>query len=101
MSPGEFSDSKALEQVCIQAKYAGYIERQVAEVDKRSRQTQTKIPLDFDYNLVKGLSNELLEKLMAARPHNIGQAEKIAGMTPAAISLILIFLKKHQTTTKA
>ncbi len=92
----DFTHTEALEQVLIQAKYEGYIDRQKSEIQKKQQQSDTVIPKDFNYKLVKGLSNEVLEKLEASRPHTIGQAEKIGGMTPAAISLLLIYLKRYQ-----
>ena len=94
--PGCFTDTLAMEQVVIQAKYAGYIDRQTQEVSKKQKQSKTVIPRDFDYNKVKGLSNEVLEKLQKSKPHTIGQAERMSGMTPAAISLIMIYLKRYQ-----
>lgn len=94
--PDTFTDTKALEQVIIQAKYAGYIVRQKQEVEKKSKQSTTVIPKDFDYSLVQGLSNEVLEKLEQARPHTIGQAERIGGVTPAAISLLMVYIKRYQ-----
>ena len=80
----------------IDAHYAGYVERQGTEIERQKRQTQTPLPADFDYALVNGLSNELREKLTRIRPNDIGQAARISGMTPAAISLLLIHVKKRQ-----
>jgi tRNA uridine 5-carboxymethylaminomethyl modification enzyme len=83
------------EQVEIQAKYSGYINRQVAEVEKSKTAEAVSLPEDIDYALVKGLSAELTEKLARLRPQTIGQAGRIPGITPAALSLLLIHLKKR------
>jgi tRNA uridine 5-carboxymethylaminomethyl modification enzyme len=79
-----------------EARYAGYVERQSREIERHRRAAETALPADFDYRTVKGLSNEVREKLERIRPTDIGQASRIAGMTPAAISLLLIHLKKRQ-----
>jgi tRNA uridine 5-carboxymethylaminomethyl modification enzyme len=78
------------------ARYAGYIERQRAEIEKHRKHQGTAIPEDLDYAVVRGLSNEVREKLARIRPADIGQAARISGVTPAAISLLLIHLKKKQ-----
>ena len=83
------------EQVEILAKYAGYIDRQAEEVEKLRASENTPLPADFDYAVVSGLSNELKQKLAEVQPQTLGQASRIAGMTPAAISLLRIYLKKH------
>lgn len=83
------------EQVEIQTKYAGYIARQLKEIAKHKRQESTAFPVDFDFNQVKGLSNEVRSKLLEVRPATLGQAARIPGLTPAAISLLLIHIKKH------
>ena len=83
------------EQVEILAKYAGYIDRQADEVEKLRASENTALPEDFDYAVVSGLSNELRQKLEQIRPATLGQASRIQGMTPAAISLLRIYLKKH------
>ncbi len=83
------------EQVEILAKYAGYIDRQADEVEKLRASENTVLPADFDYAAVSGLSNELRQKLQDIRPQTLGQASRISGMTPAAISLLRIYLKKH------
>lgn len=88
-----------IEQVEIVAKYAGYIDRQEAEIAKLRAAEDQPLPADFDYQVVKGLSNEVKQKLNEVRPATIGQAGRIPGVTPAAISLLLIFLKKHQHQT--
>ena len=89
----EISEQVA-EQVEIQAKYAGYIVRQQNEIDKTLRYDHLRIPDSLDYAVVPGLSNEVSQKLSAQRPETLGQASRIPGMTPAAISLLLIHLKK-------
>lgn len=83
------------EQVEILAKYAGYINRQAEEVEKVRASEDTPLPADFDYAVVSGLSNELRQKLEQIRPQTLGQAGRIQGMTPAAISLLRIYLKKR------
>jgi len=83
------------EQVEIQAKYSGYIERQRVEVERAQRAEATRLPSDLDYAVVKGLSAEVSEKLARQRPETIGQAGRIPGVTPAAVSLLLIHLKKR------
>ncbi len=89
------TDKQACEQVEIQIKYAGYIDRQLDEIAKKKRNEDTKIPTDFDYQQISGLSNEVVAKLKDARPETIGKASRISGITPAAISLLLVYLKKH------
>ena len=86
---------QVVEQVEIQAKYAGYIDRQRDEVERARRAEATRLPTDFDYARVKGLSAEVSEKLSRQRPETIGQAGRIPGVTPAAVSLLLIHLKKR------
>lgn len=83
------------EQVEIQAKYAGYIKRQMTEIEKLRRNEQTLIPNHFEYQEVRGLSNEVLQKLVDTKPTTVGQAARIPGITPAAISLLLVHLKKR------
>jgi tRNA uridine 5-carboxymethylaminomethyl modification enzyme len=82
------------QQIEIQAKYEGYITRQMGEIKKHQSYNETKIPDNFDYNLIKGLSNEVRQKLMHIKPITIGQAARIPGITPAAISILIIYLKK-------
>jgi tRNA uridine 5-carboxymethylaminomethyl modification enzyme len=84
-----------LEQVEINERYHGYIERQKLEIERAKRNEQTKLPQTLDYTLVKGLSNEVQQKLNSVRPESIGQAARISGITPAAISILLVHLKKH------
>lgn len=82
-------------QVEVQAKYAGYLERQRTEIERQRRQENTPIPADFGYDKVRGLSAEVLAKLQKTRPDTIGQAARISGVTPAAISLLLVHLKRR------
>ena len=89
------SDPQVAEQLEIQAKYHGYIERQYAEIEKQRRNETTSLSIDLDYSLVKGLSNEVAQKLNDHKPTTIGQASRISGVTPAAVSLLLVYLKKH------
>lgn len=85
-----------VEQLEITAKYSGYINRQKEEVAKLMEHETTRIPSDFDYDKVKGLSFEVRQKLKAHRPETLGQAGRISGVTPAAISLLLIFIKSRK-----
>jgi len=94
VGPG-VSHKQAAEQIEIQIKYAGYIDRQLEEISKKKRHENTLIPLDFDFTQISGLSNEVVAKLSDARPETIGKASRISGITPAAISLLLVYLKKH------
>ena len=87
-------DGLVIEQIEIQAKYQGYIDRQVDEVAKSLSNEETRFPVDFDYGRIGGLSSELQQKLIRHRPENIGQASRIQGMTPAAISILLVHLKR-------
>ena len=93
-APG-LEDPQAAEQVEIQLKYAGYIERQRHEVQRQENNESVRLPTDLDYADVKGLSNEVRQKLAAQRPETLGQAGRISGVTPAALSLLLVHLKKH------
>jgi tRNA uridine 5-carboxymethylaminomethyl modification enzyme len=95
IGPG-VSDEKVAEQIEIQIKYAGYIDRQQDEIARQLRNEETKIPAKMDYNSVNGLSTEVKQKLNAARPATIGMASRIPGVTPAAISLLLVNLKKSK-----
>ncbi len=88
-------DSQAAEQVEIAIKYQGYIEHQQEEIEKQKRHELTEIPPHFDYSIVSGLSNEVRIKLEQHKPLSIGQASRISGITPAAISILLVNLKKQ------
>lgn len=89
------------QQLEIQARYSGYIERQAGEIAQQRRQAALSLPEDLDYSQVSGLSNEVRSKLEQIRPTNIGQAGRISGMTPAAISLLLVHLKKRELKRSA
>jgi tRNA uridine 5-carboxymethylaminomethyl modification enzyme len=91
---GDMIADQVGEQVEIQAKYEGYIVRQQTEIDKALRHDHLRLPDTLDYAGVPGLSNEVSQKLKAQRPETLGQASRIPGMTPAAISLLLVYLKK-------
>ncbi|MFK5216205.1 tRNA uridine-5-carboxymethylaminomethyl(34) synthesis enzyme MnmG [Glaesserella parasuis] len=88
-------DKEAAEQVEISIKYQGYIEHQQQEIERHKRHENTQIPAEFDYDKVESLSNEVRAKLMQHRPVSIGQASRISGITPAAISILLVNLKKQ------
>jgi len=94
VGPGA-DDPRVAEQLEIQAKYAGYIERQQAEIERQRRNESLFLPADLDYANVRGLSSEVREKLLRHRPETLAQASRIPGVTPAAISLLLIHLKKR------
>ena len=90
------SDPLVIEQVEIQAKYRGYIDRQAEEVAKSQSSENMVVPADLDYARIGGLSNEIRQKLVHHRPQTIGQASRIQGMTPAAISILLVYLKRAE-----
>lgn len=92
------ADLQVAEQVEIQAKYHGYIQRQHEEVSRQAQYEKTLLPTDIDYAVVKGLSNEVQQKLNQHKPETIGQASRISGITPAAISLLLVHLKRGFST---
>ncbi|OAT51568.1 tRNA uridine-5-carboxymethylaminomethyl(34) synthesis enzyme MnmG [Providencia heimbachae] len=94
-SPG-IEDPQAADQVEIQVKYEGYIARQKEEIERQLRNENALLPLDLDYKQVKGLSNEVMAKLNDHKPTSIGQASRISGITPAAISILLVWLKKQE-----
>ena len=95
------TDAQAAEQVEIQVKYEGYIARQQEEIDRHQRNENTLLPVDLDYRQVSGLSNEVIAKLNDHKPNSIGQASRISGITPAAISILLIYLKKQGLLRKS
>jgi tRNA uridine 5-carboxymethylaminomethyl modification enzyme len=99
-APG-LSDSAAAEQVEIQTKYAGYISRQQDEIAKQQRHENTRLPNQFDYTSIKGLSNEVIAKLNQHQPETVGKAARISGITPAAISMLLVHLKKQGLLRKS
>ena len=93
IGPG-VDDPMVAQQVEIQVRYAGYLDRQAEEIARRMRHETLEIPADFDYRQVRGLSTEVIEKLLAGRPATVGQAGRMQGVTPAAISLLMVYLKK-------
>ena len=95
------TDRLVAEQVEIQAKYEGYLSRQKEEIDKAQRHEEKQIPEDMDYSQVSGLSNEARQKLIDHRPQTLGQAGRISGVTPAAVSLLMVHLKKKQLLSKS
>ena len=99
IGPGEM-DKRVAEQVEVQVKYAGYLKRQSEEIARNRRNEGKTIPEDLDYPSIRGLSAEALEKLQQLKPETVGQASRIPGMTPAAISLLLIHLKKQAKNRK-
>jgi len=94
------TDAQVIEQIEIQTKYQGYIERQQEEVEKSRSQESLKLPLDLDYREVRGLSIEAAQKLNQHKPETLGQAGRISGMTPAAISLLMVHLKRRSGAKK-
>jgi tRNA uridine 5-carboxymethylaminomethyl modification enzyme len=100
LGPG-VDDAKVAEQVEIGVKYAGYLDRQRDEIARQQRHETTEIPDAFDYAVVRGLSAEVQQKLARVRPQTIGQAQRIPGMTPAAISLLLVHLARFRATRVA
>ncbi len=105
MDAGPAGHAEQAEQVTlaieVRAKYAGYIDRQHREIAKYAKQEQLKLPDDLDYATVDGLSNEARQRLELARPATLGQASRLEGMTPSAVSLLLIHLKKRQLAKSA
>ena len=88
-------------QIEVRAKYAGYIERQQDEIERQQRNEETHLPEDLDYLQVAGLSHEVRQKLAEARPVTVGQASRMPGVTPAAISILLVHLKKRSLKARA
>ena len=88
------ADPLVIEQVEIQAKYQGYIDRQQEEVAKSLSNEETRFPPNMDFSCIGGLSTEILQKLIRHKPETIGQASRIQGMTPAAISILLVHIKR-------
>jgi tRNA uridine 5-carboxymethylaminomethyl modification enzyme len=87
-------NAKVAEQLEIQCKYAGYIDRQRDEIERQRHNEALTLPRDFDFERVRGLSSEVREKFIRHRPTTLGQAARIPGVTPAAVSLLLIHLKR-------
>lgn len=100
LGPG-VEDADVAEQVEIGVKYAGYLDRQREEIARQQRHETTSIPADFDYAAVRGLSAEVQQKLERVRPQTVGQAQRIPGMTPAAISLLLVHLTRARRSRVA
>ena len=100
LGPG-IENEQAAEQVQIKIKYQGYIDRQLDEIAKLKRYEDTVLPLELNYADIQGLSNEVVAKLTDIRPESIGQASRISGITPAAVSILLIYLKKNGLKRKA
>ena len=100
-SAGGVSDPRVAEQVEIQHKYSGYIARQQVEIERQQHNENLPIAADFDYRAIKGLSAEVTQKLLRQQPATLGQAARISGVTPAAISLLLIYLRKRRTAANA
>jgi tRNA uridine 5-carboxymethylaminomethyl modification enzyme len=96
----ELADEKVMEQVEIEIKYKGYVERQRDEVSRQEQFEMTRLPAQLDYRLVRGLSVEVQQKLNQQRPETLGQAARISGITPAAISLLLVHLKRGFSATQ-
>ena len=90
-----------VEQLEIAAKYQGYIDRQHDEVVRNADAEEKRLPADLDYTLVRGLSKEVQQRLAAARPQTVGQASRVQGVTPAAISLLLVWLKRGELAADA
>jgi tRNA uridine 5-carboxymethylaminomethyl modification enzyme len=88
-------DEDVAEQVEVQAKYRGYLARATLEIERNLRYEEAALPVDLDYAQIRGLSNEVRAKLAAHRPETVGQAARISGVTPAAVSLLLVHLKKQ------
>ena len=92
-------DSDIISQICMEIKYEGYIRRQSEQVEKFKRIEQVNIPKDFSYEAIPGLSNEIVQKLSRIRPTSLGQASRISGITPAAISVLMVYLKQNEIKT--
>jgi tRNA uridine 5-carboxymethylaminomethyl modification enzyme len=95
------ADAEVADQVAIQAKYAGYIDRQQEEIERLRRYEDTPLPENLDYALVDGLSNEVRQTLTERRPESLARAGRIPGVTPAAVSLLLVYLKKRGALDRA
>ncbi len=94
-------DAQVGEQIEISVKYAGYIDRQQEEIDQMKRLENTALPVDFDYSIVSGLSNEIVQKLTQVRPATLAQAGRVSGVTPAAIQLLAMTVKKQKKVAAA
>ena len=94
-------DDDVVQAIEIEIKYDGYMKREVQQIKKSQRFENRPIPTRFDYDGIPGFSREVLEKLKSIRPSSIGQASRISGVTPAAISLLLVGLERHQRSSPA
>ena len=101
LEPGRITEAEIITEIDNRIKYDGYIQRQVAQISKFKKIERQVIPGDFNYDDVLGFSSEALEKLKSIRPHSIGQASRISGMTPAAISLLMISIEKDKRLKEA
>ena len=97
---GSVDDPLVIEQIEIEAKYSGYIARQKVDIAKLMRSESVKIPVDLDLDIISGLSNEVKQKIRDFQPETIGVASRISGITPAAISIMLVYIKKHNKKVK-
>jgi tRNA uridine 5-carboxymethylaminomethyl modification enzyme len=88
-------------QIDVQAKYTGYIDRQSEEIERQARHEDTRLPADINYKEVLGLSNEVRQRLGEAKPVTLGQAGRVPGVTPAAISLLLVHLKRRSLASQS
>ncbi len=96
---GGITDEQIAEQLEIKTKYTGYLDRQLDDIAKMRASEAVKLPLDMDYTVISGLSKEIQQKLMASRPETLGQASRIPGVTQAAVSLLMVHLKKRKAST--
>ena len=87
------------EQIEIKTKYAGYLSRQLEDIAKLRASEEVKLPADMDYTAISGLSKEIQQKLSSSRPETLGQASRIPGVTQAAVSLLMVHLKKRKAST--
>lgn len=96
---GGIADEQIAEQIEIKTKYAGYLNRQLDDIAKLRASEEVKLPADIDYTVISGLSKEIQQKLVASRPETLGQASRIPGVTQAAVSLLIVHLKKRKAST--
>lgn len=96
---GGIADEQIAEQIEIKTKYAGYLNRQLDDIAKLRASEEVKLPADIDYTVISGLSKEIQQKLVASRPETLGQASRIPGVTQAAVSLLMVHLKKRKAST--
>jgi len=96
----EISGSEIADQVEMEVKYEGYIKRQLEQIEKFKKLESIKIPVEFYYDDIPGLSNEIVQKLTSVKPDSLGQATRISGITPAAISVLMVYIKKIEETPR-